>query len=93
MNCRNGKDDDKNGYIEYILRGWDFYNNDNNPDDDDSHGTHCAGTIEELEITAKEWLVFAGMFPWWASNFLVKTEVIFQTLLNQSPMQLRLESI
>ena len=40
----NGKDDDKNGYIDDV-HGWDFYNNDNNPDDDDSHGTHCAGTI------------------------------------------------
>ena len=25
--------------------GWDFYNNDTNPHDDNSHGTHCAGTI------------------------------------------------
>jgi len=40
----NGKDDDGNGYIDDIY-GWDFYNNDNNPHDDDSHGTHCAGTI------------------------------------------------
>ena len=40
----NGKDDDGNGYIDDTY-GWDFYNNDNNPHDDDSHGTHCAGTI------------------------------------------------
>lgn len=25
--------------------GYDFVNNDNNPDDDNGHGTHCAGTI------------------------------------------------
>jgi subtilisin len=25
--------------------GWDFVNNDSNPDDDNGHGTHCAGTI------------------------------------------------
>lgn len=25
--------------------GWDFYNNDNDPMDDHSHGTHCAGTV------------------------------------------------
>ena len=25
--------------------GWDFYNDDNNPDDDNSHGTHVAGVI------------------------------------------------
>jgi len=40
----NGVDDDQNGYIDDI-HGWDFYNNDNNPHDDNSHGTHCAGTI------------------------------------------------
>ncbi len=40
----NGADDDGNGLID-DFRGWDFYNNDNNPMDDDGHGTHCAGTI------------------------------------------------
>jgi len=25
--------------------GWDFYNNDSDPMDDHSHGTHCAGTV------------------------------------------------
>ena len=29
----NGIDDDNNGYIDDV-RGWDFYDNDNNPDDD-----------------------------------------------------------
>ena len=27
--------------------GWDFYNNDDDPDDDHSHGTHCAGIIAD----------------------------------------------
>jgi len=40
----NGKDDDGNGFIDDV-HGWDFANNDNNPYDDHSHGTHCAGTI------------------------------------------------
>ena len=40
----NGVDDDGNGYVD-DLRGWDFVNNDNNPFDDHSHGTHVAGTI------------------------------------------------
>ena len=40
----NGIDDDGNGYLDDI-RGWDFVNNDNNPMDDNSHGTHVAGTI------------------------------------------------
>lgn len=38
----NGIDDDGNGFIDDI-RGWDFINNDNNPMDDNSHGTHVAG--------------------------------------------------
>jgi subtilisin family serine protease len=40
----NGIDDDGNGYIDDV-RGWDFYNQDNDPMDGDSHGTHVAGTI------------------------------------------------
>lgn len=40
----NGVDDDGNGYVDDV-RGWDFYNNDNNPDDGDGHGTHTAGTV------------------------------------------------
>jgi len=38
----NGIDDDNNGYHDDV-RGWDFINNDNNPTDDNSHGTHVAG--------------------------------------------------
>ena len=40
----NGIDDDANGRID-DFRGWDFVNNDNNPTDDNEHGTHVAGTI------------------------------------------------
>ncbi|MGZ3771782.1 MAG: S8 family peptidase [Bdellovibrio sp.] len=39
-----GVDDDGNGYIDDI-HGWDFANNDNNPDDELGHGTHVAGLI------------------------------------------------
>ncbi|MFH0990033.1 MAG: S8 family serine peptidase [bacterium] len=37
-----GVDDDHNGLIDDI-HGWDYINNDNNPTDDNSHGTHVAG--------------------------------------------------
>jgi hypothetical protein len=37
-------DDDGNGYVD-DFHGWDFVNNDNDPMDDHSHGTHVAGTI------------------------------------------------
>jgi subtilisin family serine protease len=40
----NGIDDDSNGFIDDI-HGWDFANGDNNPMDDNDHGTHCSGTI------------------------------------------------
>lgn len=40
----NGIDDDGNGYVD-DWRGWDFVNQDNLPQDDQYHGTHCAGTI------------------------------------------------
>ncbi|MFC5051170.1 choice-of-anchor D domain-containing protein [Rubritalea spongiae] len=40
----NGIDDDNNGFIDDV-HGWDFRNDDSNPDDDDDHGTHCSGTI------------------------------------------------
>ena len=40
----NGNDQDGNGYIDDLI-GWDFANNDNDPYDDNGHGTHVAGTI------------------------------------------------
>ncbi|WP_293073372.1 S8 family serine peptidase [Okeania sp. SIO3B5] len=40
----NGVDDDDNGYIDDTW-GWDFVNDDNDPRDEESHGTHIAGTI------------------------------------------------
>ncbi len=40
----NGIDDEGNGYIDDI-HGWDFAYDDNDPQDDHDHGTHCAGTI------------------------------------------------
>lgn len=59
----NGKDDDRNGYIDDCF-GWDFYNDDNTvchydttlsgeriacSTDNDTHGTHCAGIIASSE--------------------------------------------
>lgn len=40
----NGKDDDGNGYIDDRL-GWDFWEGDNRPWDEDGHGTLLAGII------------------------------------------------
>ncbi len=43
----NGTDDDANGYKDDLI-GWDFVNNDNDPMDDNDHGTHVSGTIAAL---------------------------------------------
>ena len=55
----NDIDDDNNGYVDDVY-GWDFFHNDNSvchykvsptgqisalPEDNDNHGTHCAGII------------------------------------------------
>lgn len=40
----NGKDDDDNGYVDDVY-GWDCVGDDNNPMDDNGHGTHVAGII------------------------------------------------
>ncbi len=40
----NGKDDDNNGYVDDV-HGYDFRDNDGDPQDGTGHGTHCAGTI------------------------------------------------
>jgi subtilisin family serine protease len=40
----NGVDDDANGKVDDV-HGWDFVSNDKNALDDNSHGSHVAGTI------------------------------------------------
>lgn len=40
----NRDDQDRNGYRDDLF-GWDFVNNDNDPFDDNGHGTHVSGTI------------------------------------------------
>jgi hypothetical protein len=47
LNGIPGIDDDRNGFIDDI-HGWDFINNDNDPRDDNSHGTHVAGIISAV---------------------------------------------
>ena len=40
----NGVDDDGNGFIDDV-RGWDFENDDNDPEDELGHGTPVAGVV------------------------------------------------
>ncbi len=55
----NGVDDDGNGYVDDLV-GWDWANNDNDPFDDNGHGTHVSGTIagngnNALGVTGVNW--------------------------------------
>ncbi|QDU71862.1 S8 family serine peptidase [Mucisphaera calidilacus] len=55
----NGIDDDNNGYVDDVY-GIDAANNDSDPMDDNSHGTHVAGTIgavgnNGIGITGVNW--------------------------------------
>ena len=57
----NGIDDDGNGFVDDV-NGWDFYDNDNTPNDGNGHGTHVAGTIgavgnNNLGIAGVNWEV------------------------------------
>ncbi len=45
---KNGKDTSGSGYID-DLYGWDFVNDNNDPDDDNNHGTHVAGIAAAAE--------------------------------------------
>ena len=55
----NGIDDDANGYVDDVY-GIDAYNDDSDPMDDHSHGSHTAGTIGAIGNNA----VGLGI-PWW----------------------------
>ncbi|MBK9293302.1 MAG: S8 family serine peptidase [Oligoflexia bacterium] len=40
----NGIDDDGNGFVDDV-HGWNFVYNNNNPQDDEGHGTHVSGIV------------------------------------------------
>ena len=48
----NGQDDDHNGFVDDVV-GWDFAGNDNDPKDDNGHGSHVAGTIAAVGNNGK----------------------------------------
>lgn len=64
LNGLSGRDDDDNGYVDDI-RGWDFADDDNNPDNavpENMHGTHVAGlanavTNNEVGVAGVAWNV------------------------------------
>lgn len=48
----NNLDDDNNGYVDDYY-GWDFFYGDNDPLDDNQHGTHVAGTVGAIGNNSK----------------------------------------
>jgi autotransporter-associated beta strand protein len=48
----DGADGDGNGYVDDLI-GWDFVNNDNDPLDDNGHGTHGAGILVDVAPRAE----------------------------------------
>lgn len=57
----NGIDDDGNGHIDDVY-GIDAYNNDNDPADDNGHGTHCAVLSGPMDLTMKAFPVSRHKF-------------------------------
>jgi len=68
----DGVDNDGNGKVDDLI-GWDFVNNDNDPYDDNSHGTHVAGTIgamgnNALGVAGVNWKVQLAPLKFLAAN-------------------------
>ncbi len=61
----NGIDDDGNGLVDDV-NGWDFLGNDNNPEDNDGHGTNVTGVCS---MTGNNGIGGAGVC--WQSTVMV----------------------
>lgn len=77
----NGLDDDANGLID-DMNGWDFANNDNDPSDDEGHGSNVSGIVaangnNTIGYAGVDWNCKlmtlkgidnngSGLYSWWA---------------------------
>ncbi|MBK8228179.1 MAG: S8 family serine peptidase [Flavobacteriales bacterium] len=79
----NGIDDDSNGFID-DAQGWDFANNDNDPTDDQGHGTNVTSIVAAVgdngvgftgvDLNCKAMVIKAlnssnqGFYSWWVAG-------------------------
>ena len=79
----NGIDDDSNGFIDDV-QGWDFANNDNDPTDDQGHGTNVTSIVAAagdngigftgVDLNCKAMVIKAlnssnqGYYSWWVAG-------------------------
>ena len=64
----DGLDGDSNGFVDDV-HGWDFWSDDNDPTDENGHGTHVSGTIgaegnNALGVTGVNWDVSILPIRW-----------------------------
>lgn len=86
----NKVDDDGNGYVD-DYRGWDFINNDNNPYDDNQHGTHCSGVIgavgnNNLGVVGVNWNVSIMPLKFLAGNGSGSTDDALDAIIYATDM-------
>ncbi len=92
----NGVDDDNNNYVDDYY-GWDFYYDDNDPIDENGHGTHTVGTIAAIGnngigIVGVNWkakIMALKIFP---GNGGAPTDVIVRALQYSADMGARVSS-
>ncbi len=92
----NGIDDDGNGFIDDVY-GWDFGNDDSDPFDDHSHGTHCAGTIggvgnNSTGVVGVNWRVRIMAVKWILGNGNGATSDATDAITYTTRMRVRLTS-
>jgi hypothetical protein len=64
----NGIDDDNNGYVD-DFQGWNFVGNNNNPEDNNGHGT---GIASDIAANSDNGIGYAGM-DWKCKIMIIKT--------------------
>lgn len=92
----DGIDNDGNGYIDDIY-GWDFFNGDSNPYDDNSHGTHVAGTIGAVGNNAQgvagvAWNTQLAALKVCGANGACSTSAILNAVLYAASMEIPLSN-